>query len=74
MASDAQEAWWPPTFSRSPEVIGVMDGPGEEPAHLALQLTSDFQALDGAIVVMAIRILSTGWKVLAFGSPNGCIG
>ena len=30
-----------------PQVIGVMDGPGREPQHLALQLAEQLQALDG---------------------------
>ena len=33
---DAQLAWWPPTFSPSAlsrEVVGVVDGPGRQPAQ-----------------------------------------
>ena len=58
-----------------PEVIGVVDGPGAQPQHLALELAEQPQALPfhswtGAIVVMRHGIRPRAWKVLAFGPQN----
>ena len=47
VASEAEEAWWPPTFRPSSlvaQVVGVVDRPGREPQHLALELGEEGQA------------------------------
>ena len=53
------------------DVVGVMDRPGAEPQHLAFQFTEEAKTLDGGEGGHVQRILPTGWKVLAFRSPNG---
>jgi hypothetical protein len=38
VASEADEAWCPPTLT---QVVGVMDGPARQPQHLAFELAED---------------------------------
>ena len=71
VASEAQEAWWPPTFSPSRlgrRWLALWIVQARQPQHLALELAQEpADVWTGASVVMGTGIRLAPGKVLAFG-------